>query len=266
MKNRQFEIPFNHTEELLLFLENNSSKLSRRVKHVLVAPYYEDYTSTRHKQAKKPLDRNVYEDQIKRLQNANYTISLLFNMPETVEQSIIDYYIGLGIDTFIINSSVLAKTIHNLGCTTIASITKRLQLEDIKNEDLSMFDYIVLDYTFNASLDRIQKLPKQYKYILMLNTICDFTCDFYTHWRENNNLQCPILINGSKNSTYIPQEDLELFDEYISIYKLQGREFDTSYICKDIMYYIYGLKKYKIYNINTSGNYYYRYKEKEVKN
>lgn len=261
MSNRQFEVPFNHTEELLQFLEKNNKKLLRYVKHILVAPYYLDYVSTRHKEAKKPLSRQDYERQVQRLQNAGYTISLLFNMPETVETTIIEYYIKLDISTFIVNNDELAKTLKQLGLITIASITKRLQLNDIKNRDLSMYDYIVLDYTFNASLNRIKQLPPTHKYILMVNTFCDYTCDFYTHWRELPGWKCPRVQNQDRNVTVIDPHHYDKFDDYISIYKLEGREYTTKMILEDIMYWVFIRNKYRHENINTDNpEYYYRYK------
>lgn len=256
---RQFEIPFNHTDELLQFLNRNKNLLLRYVKHILVAPFIDDYKSTRHNEAIKPVNRTEYEHQIMQLQSMGYKIALLFNMPGNVDESMIEYYTKLNIDTFIINNDEVAISLHKLGFTTISSITKRMQLNDIISRDLSMYDYIVLDYTFNASLDRIKKLPKTNKYILMVNTLCDYTCDFYSHWQEKANYQCPRLINGDKNTTMIKPQDYNLFDEYISIYKLQGREYSTKIIVEHIMYYI--LQKYK-YGDNrpTPDGYYYRYK------
>lgn len=257
---RYFEIPFNHQDDLLYFLEKNKEKLLRYVKHILVAPFICDYKSTRHQEALKVINRDIYEMQIKRLQQAGYKVALLFNMPEDVDSKIFNYYINLKIDTFIVNNDKLANILHNRGKITIASITKRLQLNDIIKNDLSMYDYIVLDYTFNASFNRIQRLPENFKYILMVNTFCDFTCDFYSHWREKSNFICPKKINGYKNTTLINPMDYEKFDPYISIYKLQGREYHTEEICKDIMWYIFRNKKYDI-GIDTSDpNYYYRYK------
>ena len=45
---RLFEIPFNHDPDFLNFLIKNNWILTKYIKHIFVAPYREDYKSTRH--------------------------------------------------------------------------------------------------------------------------------------------------------------------------------------------------------------------------
>ena len=246
---RKFEIPFNHTKSILDFLEKYRETLIPYISHLLVAPFVEDYHSTRHKEAIKPLSRSKYEKQIEKLQELGYTPAILINGIEKVKQEFLDYYINkLHCNTFIVHSDEIAKYIKDnyKNIITIASITKKLSLKDIQEKDLSMYDYIVLFYTFNASLENIKKLPNKYKYILMVNTYCDYTCDFNTHWFTDDGSKCPRYKNGEKNTTCIFSEDLNIFDPYISIYKLQGREYETDMIVREIMYWIFNKEKYKI--------------------
>lgn len=262
--NRLFEIPFNHDPNFLNFLIKNKMILNKYIKHIFIAPFIEDYKSTRHNEALKPNSRDMYEDQINQLKQAGYEISILFNMPGIPSDEMIDYYSNkIGATSFIIHNDDVAKKIKSLGLVTIASITKRMQLEDLKTKDLSMYDYIVLDYTFNASYNRIEQLPKKYKYVLMVNTYCDFTCNFFDHWTENPRYVCPKDINGYKNTTYIHPSDLDKFDKHIAFYKIQGREYPTRTIQRDIMAYIFQRENYSETNINnTDPEYYFRYKGK----
>lgn len=268
---RKFEIPFNHSEELITYLDQYKEKLLPYISHLLVAPFKDDLRSTRHQEAGKPLNRKVYEDQIKRLQKLGYEVAILFNSKDNVSVDICNYYINkLNCKTFIIYNDIVALYLKQnyKDITTIASITKKLSLNDIKNKNLSMYDYIVLFYTFNTSLNNIKDLPKENKYILLVNTFCDYTCDFNSHWFDETLKFCPRSINGYKNTTLIFQEDLELFDPYISIYKLQGREYSTDKILRDLLYWIFGKERYKpaidIYNDlrqNDPNQYYNRYKK-----
>lgn len=261
---RKFEIPFNHDPNYLDFLIKNKKILHKYIEHIFIAPFEADYKSTRHVEALKPTSRDVYEDQIKQLHDSGYRISILFNMPEVPSDDLINYYINvIKASSFIVHNDDVARKLKHFNVLTIASITKRLQLEDIKTKDLSMYDYIVLDYTFNASYNRIEQLPSIYKYILMVNTYCDYTCNFHMHWSENPNYVCPKDINGYKNTTYIHPLDLYKFDKYISIYKIQGREYPTRTIERDIMAYIFQQNMYMETDVNHNDeNYYYRYKGK----
>ena len=267
---RKFEIPFNHTDSMLEFLEKYKEVLLPYISHLLVAPFIDDHHSTRHKEAStKPTDRNKYEEQIIKLQKLGYTPAILINGIERVPQSFFDYYIDkLHCNTFIVHSDETAKYIKDnyKNITTIASITKKLSLRDIQEKDLSMYDYIVLFYTFNACYNNIKKLPSKYKYILMVNTYCDFTCDFNTHWFKDDGSKCPRQKNMEANTTCIFAKDYELFDPYISIYKLQGREYDTNHIVKEMLYWVFGREKYGIFGLpedmrkSMGAEFYNRYK------
>ena len=246
---RKFEIPFNHDYQFLQYLIRHQKILNKYIAHIFIAPFQEDFISTRHKQAIKPIDRQQYEEQIQQLQNAGYKIAILFNMPTVPSDKLIDYYINkIGASSFIINKDEVAQKIKDRGITTIASITKRLQLKDILEKDLSMYDYIVLDYMFNVNYNWLEKLPDKYKYILMVNTYCDYTCNFMRHWKEDPTYICPRMKNGFKNTTYIQPKDLDMFDKYISIYKLQGREYPTEQIETEILEFIFQNPKYAFQN------------------
>lgn len=233
---RQFEIPFNHDEAFLRLLERNKL-LQKYIAHIFVAPFTEDCKITRHKEAKKPLSRGLYESQIHRLIKAGYNVAMTFNNLEIIDTSILDYYMSLNIDCYIVNNDINARYLKTHNKKVIASITKRNTLAKITTMDYSIYDYIVLDYEFNVNYSLFEKLPEN-NYILLVNTYCDYKCNFYDHWYKEI-YKCPQTINGFKNTTRIFAEDLHLFDKYVSIYKLQGREYSTEEILKDLAYYIF---------------------------
>ena len=263
---RQFEVPFNHKNDLLQFYIKYKKELQKHIIHIYTAPFIEDYCATRHLTANKPSERSVYELQIRQLQQAGYEVALTLNGNDLINNDFIKYYVdNLNIKTYICKhykDALLLKQ-YNPSIKVIASITKKLNFDDISKKDLSIYDYIVLYYNFNASIDLIRKLPTRNKYILMTNTWCDYTCNF-AHWYNETNFKCPLSINGYKNTTWIFAEDLKYFDPYINIYKLQGRDYETSIIIKELLYFLYNkdiddhFESFKL-RCNYDSNYYNRY-------
>lgn len=151
-----------------------------------------------------------------------------------IDDELLAYYINLGFNKFCVGSIEQAKQIKKFlpSAEVIASITMKITYEEfISNNKLEIFDGFVLFFTFNRDLDLIKKLPKKYKYILLVNCGCNIHCDGTHHWfasrtfEEGNKPEqhrCPNKIKPTywKDTIRIRPMDLNIFDPYISIYKL----------------------------------------------
>ena len=124
----------------------------------------------------------------------------------------------------------------------------KLSLNDIyfyKENYSHLFNGFVLFFPFNRDFQSIQKLPKGFKYILLVNCFCNNTCQGDHHWYavENGTFSCPNakylcnincsiheeIIPWHENSTIRPI-DLDEFSTHIDVFKLQGGEFNTKTI------------------------------------
>ena len=65
------------------------------------------------------------------------------------------------------NLALMAKDKYaDIRC--ILSITRILSLEDIQNNDYSMYDEIVLFFNFCRQVQLLKELPTKYKYVLTI--------------------------------------------------------------------------------------------------
>jgi hypothetical protein len=108
-----------------------------------------------------------------------------------------------------------------------------------------MYDKFVLYFPFNRSLDTIKKLPTKYKYVLLVNCACGYTCPGTFHWFAGCDERGAELVIGPpcqsskpEQMILIPPNNLNLFDPYVHGYKLQGREHILETIKRDIDTYI----------------------------
>jgi hypothetical protein len=58
----------------------------------------------------------------------------------------------------------------------------KIQPEDLKKLEYSIFDSIVLWFPYNRNFNLIKHLPKNYKYILLVNCDCSIYCQGSHHW------------------------------------------------------------------------------------
>lgn len=187
-----------------------------------------------------------YETHLKIIQS-DFKVGILIQHDATLE--LIEKYYNLGVRIFILNNNELVNhiklTYNDIRC--ILSITNVLSLEDIQNNDYSMYDEIVLFFSFCRQLHKIQELPSQYKYVLMVNSHCVYNCNRCTsHWNlkadtmEEYMKKVESIINGHcgdvyrEDRAYIQPNDLVYFDTYISNYKLVDRLMGTDEIVYEV--------------------------------
>ena len=254
---RPLEIPYNFDQNLIIFLSVYFKNNDSMIECIYLPPFIEDYDS-----AKKfyimnnnqtvlstyPKTREEYIQHINfiNLFFPNKIMLLLQQNNKTLSKEELKFYFNLNIKKFCVGNLEQAKIIkkYNKENFIIGSIT--MKIDKIKLEQKianykKYFDGFVLWFPFNRDIDAIKELPNNFKYILLVNCGCSI---FYTvthHWlaktkEEENSVRCPdrsIL----EHQILIRPIDLTLFDHLIYSYKLQGREYSTQELIKDIVLY-----------------------------
>lgn len=265
--NYKFEIPYNFDKKLidcLQILDNTGEHYHS----IYIPPYYKDYDSAKknyyHPKNKintinlQNISRQDYEKHIKYINDhfPNKIMLLLQQTTFVLNEYFIKYYLNLGFSKFCVGSIQQAKIIKKLlpSAEITGSITMKLSFNDICNNNMleKYLDNIVLWFPYNRDIQLIEKLPKKYKYILLINCGCSIHCDGTSHWFANQDYEQQIYKNCPKEQLQhkwndiikIRPMDLEMFSPYISYFKFQGREYETSEILKDICVYCEDYKKY----------------------
>lgn len=241
-----FEVPYNFDKNLLIYYKKNKNYIN----FLYLPPYKDDSDNTRTiLQSNKigrcymPESRVEYESHLKEIKALGLRFVVLWQR-EHLELSIdiLKYYTDLCTSGFIVASDMNAKIVkaYDSKLLAICSIVQR-SCDNISNRDLSYYDYIILYYPFNRSLDAIKKLNHiKNKLVLMPNICCDVECPSMHRWFPTPNKpfepkrDCSMNIKNIHRCGIILPQHLELFDDYVAGYKLQGREWTTEtikYVC-----------------------------------
>lgn len=241
---QKFEVPYNFDLELIKQL----LPYKDHVDFIYMPSYYEDGANTRKNLILDGSVPSTWEEYVSHVNHIkeNFNIGVLIQSDCDIE--LIDKYYNLGIKIFVINNNELvlqAKEKYN-DIRFILSITSVLSLEDIKTNDYSMYDEIVLFFNFCRQVQLLKELPTKYKYVLILNSHCVYNCDrCLTHWKLNANTleeykekeialakdYCYIF---REDRAFIQPQDLIYFNEYITNYKLVDRLMSTDDIIYDV--------------------------------
>lgn len=245
-----FEVPYNFNKSLISFYKKHSSFIN----FLFLPPYKEDSTNTRtYIETKKkghcymPQSRDEYEHHLLQIKASGLKFVVLWQIRDSIiSQESLIYYYNLGASGFIIGNDLNAKIIKdfNTNLLVIGSLVQRL-CANISKKDLRYYDYILLYYPFNRSIDALKQLTHiKDKIILMPNTLCHIDCPSVHHWFPSKKQpfvqkrDCLALKDTEKyvkKSGFISPEHLYLFDNYVGGYKLQGREYTTDllkHICQ----------------------------------
>ncbi|OWV23693.1 hypothetical protein B7982_04475 [Fibrobacter sp. UWB2] len=244
MNKKKFEVPYNFDEELIPFYK----EYSNYVNFLFLPPYKDDLINTRTiiQSADKgdcymPQCRYEYESHLKEIKDAGLRFVVLWQVKDNViSKSMLDYYVNLGAAGFIVANDDNAKIIkkYDDGLLVICSIVQRL-CAGMLAKDFSNYDYVVMYYPFNRSLNAIKLLKEiKEKIVIMPNTVCHTDCPAIHHWfpskdRPFNQDRDCMAIKNIDRCCFIYPEHLSLFDDFVGGYKLQGREYPTS-IIKDV--------------------------------
>ena len=252
MMEKKFELPYNFNldGEYFTFLDNLGEK--KNCLDCIYLPCFSEngeQLNTREELigAHIPKTWGEYTDHITRLKAYGVPISLLCQRNATLE--LIETHINkFDIHDFIINDDSLALKLKEKYGDKIflrLSITRKVTSEELETEDFSMYDNICLFFWYNRHLDVLKKLPKQYSYAIIVNTYCLYNCSAVEHWFAKRRFMPPCMcgkyykfkLNFPKIA-YIRPEDLNYFDNYVSVYKLEGREFKTNQISEALEKYM----------------------------
>lgn len=269
---KPFEIPYNFDKKLVDFLNiyNNFD-----IHCIFLPPWGEDYpysakygiiqSGKEYNYINFPDTRQEYEEHLKYINIffPKKIMLLLQSNSHILLEDKIQYYISLGISKFCVGSIEQAEIIHNIipEAEIMGSISMKIEPELLNNHlELykQLFDSFVLWFPFNRDFKRLQNLPKDFKYSLLINCSCSIFCDGTHHWfisKEDasiGNFNCPHKIDPDfymqyKNIIRIRPDHLYLFDNYISYFKLQGRLLQTNQIIQDIVVFTTDLNLYRIF-------------------
>ena len=191
-----------------------------------------------------PRSREEYETHLRKITAAGLRYVVLWQEYErNITKDILDYYCGLNASGFIVANDGNAAFIKNYdkNILVICSVVQRVCI-DILRRDLSNYDYVILYYPFNRSLDALKLLsPVKEKIVIMPNTLCNINCPSIHHWFPTTERpfvaerDCWMNLNTVDKCGLIFPEHLYLFDNYVGGYKLQGREYSTQtikYVCQ----------------------------------
>lgn len=248
--NKLFEVPYNFSYTLIKFYKRYSSFIS----YLFLPPYKDDSINTRTViETKKkgrcymPQSRDEYENHIHEILKAGLKCVVLWQeLDNIITEKELGYYHDLGVSGFIIGNDANAKIIKNFdpNLIVIASLVQRIS-SNLLSRDFSKYDYVLLYYSFNRSLDALKQLSfMKHKIILMPNSLCNIDCPSIHHWFPTEvhpfvkRRDCMIITDKEhyiSRCGFISPQHLYLFDDFVGGYKLQGREYSTElveYICQ----------------------------------
>ena len=262
---KPFEIPYNFDTKLIdaLYILQPSGDSYHCI---YMPPYYEDYEAASHYLTHTLYDQNMATIQreltrkgyIEHVQYINKIFPhkqmlLLQRQDQIMDKTTLRFYLGLGFTKFCVGTIEQAKIIKSISLNfeVIGSISMKITKEKLnKNPDyFKYFDGFVLFFPFNRNLNKIKNLPKNFKYVLLVNCDCNIRCPGEQHWfasKENEligNVNCPNDFYTNNIADWseiirIRPMDLPIFDDYISYYKIRGREFPTSTIFMTLCTYM----------------------------
>lgn len=237
-----FEVPYNFDEAIIPFYKKYASYIN----YLYLPPYKDDLDNTRSSiqtQTKghcyMPQSREEYENHLQLVVNAGLKFVVLWQVSDNIiQEKTLKYYYHHGSSGFIVANDKNAEIIKhfNPNFLVICSVVQRVCTEILK-KDLTFYDYVILYYPFNRALNALKKLRHiKDKIILMPNTLCNVDCPSIHHWfpQKNQKFVCWTTPNTLDKCGLIFPEHLEMFDDYVAGYKLQGREYSSEaikYLC-----------------------------------
>lgn len=257
---KPFDLPYNFDFNLIDFYNIYFNKnINRQIHSIYLPPHLNDYITAKSNQKIHttyntlkikniiPIDNQEYKEHILYIDKLlpNTLMLLLQQNNLLMSYNVLEKYLKLNIKKFCVGSIDQAKMIKEIdpSIEITGSITMKMMPNDLIEQNSLLnqyFDNFVLWFPYNRNIKMIQQLPLNFNYILLLNCTCSINCQGTSHWfaTENDTIKCPsIQENNIQKQIIIPRDFLYLFNNYINIYKLQGREFPTKLIIEQIIYY-----------------------------
>lgn len=243
---QKFEVPYNFDMSLV----DKLIPYKEKADFIYLPSYFEDGENSRKDLILKGEVASSWEEyisHINKIKENGFDIGVLIQKDSNID--LIDKYYNLGIKIFILNNNDLVlqtkEKFTDIRC--ILSITAVLSLEDIKNNDYSMYDEIVLFFNFCRQIQLLKELPSKYNYVLIVNSHCVYNCDRCSdHWNlktdtmEEYIKKADSLINNHcgnvfrEDRAFIHPQDLVYFNDYMTNYKLVDRLMSSEEIIYEI--------------------------------
>ena len=254
----QFQLPYNFDTKLIDGFELLGGTADI-LDCIYLPPFHEDYIPILRTH---PNDKTLSFDWLQYVGHIDFLNKHFPNKTELLLQridgvlmppNIIRKYITIGFTKFCVGTIEQAKIIKNIDSNLkiIGSIAMHMTVDELNNNKKKyqdLFDAFVLDFSFNKNISNIKKLPKDFEYIILCNSLCSVYCDGDRHWwtKDIYSMTCPGLYPTIKfeNSCLIRPMDLQFFTPYIKIFKLQDRGWDTNTILRDFVLYSSDYKNY----------------------
>lgn len=254
----QFQLPYNFDTKLIDGFELLGGTADI-LDCIYLPPFHEDYVPILRTH---PNDKTLSFDWLQYVGHIDFLNKHFPNKTELLLQridgvlmppNIIRKYITIGFTKFCVGTIEQAKIIKDIDSNLkiIGSIAMHMTVDELNNNKKkyqNLFDAFVLDFSFNKSISNIKKLPKDFEYIILCNSLCSIYCDGDRHWwtKDIYSMTCPGLYPAIKfeNSCLIRPMDLQFFTPYIKIFKLQDRGWDTNTILRDFVLYSSDYKNY----------------------
>ena len=177
----QFEFPYNFDKKLLYILQTFTT--GDDINCIYLPPYLKDYqTILRTAEQADQLDRmsrQEYEEHLNFINSLfpNKIQILLQKADILLNAELVKYYISLGVKNFCVASIEQAKIIKQIDSTIniVGSIAMQITQEKIKNnlQEFSLyFDSFVLPFSASRKLLELKKFPRNFNYILLINSLC----------------------------------------------------------------------------------------------
>ena len=252
----KIELPFNFNKDQEYFNLLDTRKSQFENIDCIYLPTFESGSmNTRENMITYPETEKEYRKYIREFQDRDLGVNILMQKNITFD-TIRKYYLNYGINDFTINDHAIASEIKEKypDIKLRLSITAKATPEDINSSILDPYDNIVLFFWYNRHLDIIKELPKNHNYTVLCNTLCLWNCPYCeTHWFGNDILKISGMCGPKKilwgdtlnfkNTAYIRPEDIKYFEDYVSVFKLEGREKKSSHIFHEFDEYITGTRR-----------------------
>lgn len=254
---RKFELPYNFDKNLLLGYQLLGINIDQ-IDCIYVPPFIKDYQTILRNGGEDTYTLLSYEEYLDHIKNINTIfpnkLQLLLqrtNEEYNMSSSLIKKYINLGFRNFCVGNIEQAKIIKEIDpkIKIVGSIAMHITYEKIlSNFDIykKYFNSFVLDFSYNKNITKIKQMPKDFEYMLLVNSGCNIHCDGDRHWWHWDNFKCPGRYPDVPygESCLIRPVDLYIFEPYIGVFKIQDRGWPTSEILTSTCFYCCGSEFY----------------------
>lgn len=254
-----FDVPFNFDESFIYAIENIRFQ-KYKVNSFYIHPFAEDYTETNLTAVTTmPTTREEYENWLIKYFKANVNLNLfkmqliLENANTVMNKETLEYYLNFGFSQFSCSNIEQAQVIKEIypEAEIIGSIFMDISPEKLKlhPEYKDYFNKFVLPFSYNRKIKEIEKLPKDYEYIIIPNANVFLQVDSDIDLRDNliNTQDVPRIsdLENFKNLSKIRPIDLKLFyNKNISHFRLWNPNWPTTIILQDLLVYSYPYENY----------------------